>query len=359
MRMVIVSGFYQVNMERPLRIILLFLCILGILAAGCTGPTPDPLVGHWGGMIGMIYTSLDANQNGTAIWSAQSPLVGKIETPVKWQKNENGTYTLFTETPGILIISGDTMIFGNSKDNITLTRGLTYTPPSSSMYAVTTTQPPQIAPQSVATQSQDEKMDMAFVSYLNDNQIVDRMSALMQSNKGAYYIDQGFNAEPKNEAVTLTGLITKAPSPGSESMKSYRSAMLNALSLMDGTTAGFSRYTDAMNGVITTGKAALDQYSVTSTSSVISGSKSITLSGTGDDVREFTLYGDGMRIFVMSYSGNHNFAIWVKDAQGDKIDLIANEIGSYSGKKSERMGPGTYYLDVTASGPWTVTITSA
>ena len=87
-------------------------------------------------------------------------------------------------------------------------------------------------------------------------------------------------------------------------------------------------------------------------------SKSITFQGSGDDVQSFTATGDGMRIFSMSYSGDGNFAIWLKDSQGNDINLLANEIGSYNGKKSERLGPGTYYLDVTASGPWTITLAS-
>ena len=87
-------------------------------------------------------------------------------------------------------------------------------------------------------------------------------------------------------------------------------------------------------------------------------SKTTTFQGTGDDVQSFTANGDGIRIFTMSYSGSGNFAIWLKDSQGNEIDLLANEIGSYSGKKSNRLGPGTYYLDVTASGPWSVTLTS-
>jgi hypothetical protein len=87
-------------------------------------------------------------------------------------------------------------------------------------------------------------------------------------------------------------------------------------------------------------------------------SKTTTFQGSGDDVQSFTATGDGIRIFAMSYSGEHNFAVILKDSQGNEIDLLANEIGSYSGKKSERLGPGTYYLDVTASGPWSVTLTS-
>ena len=83
-----------------------------------------------------------------------------------------------------------------------------------------------------------------------------------------------------------------------------------------------------------------------------------TFHGNGDDVQSFTASGDGIRIFDMSYSGSSNFAIWLEDNQGNHIDLLVNKIGSYEGKKSEHLGPGTYYLDVTASGAWTVDLTS-
>ena len=89
-----------------------------------------------------------------------------------------------------------------------------------------------------------------------------------------------------------------------------------------------------------------------------SGSKVTTFTGSGDDVQSFTTYGSGIRIFSMRYTGSSNFIVWLENSDGDKLDLLANEIGSYSGKTSEKMGPGKYYLDVQASGPWTITLTS-
>jgi hypothetical protein len=88
------------------------------------------------------------------------------------------------------------------------------------------------------------------------------------------------------------------------------------------------------------------------------GSQTTQLSGTGDDVQSFTTTGDGMRIFSMSYDGEDYFSVWLEDAYGNRLDLLVSNIGSYSGKTLETLGPGTYYLDVKASGPWTVTITS-
>lgn len=94
-------------------------------------------------------------------------------------------------------------------------------------------------------------------------------------------------------------------------------------------------------------------------SSTQSGSSSSThLSGNGDDVVSFTADGIGLRIFNMKYLGQHNFAVKLKDEDGDYLSLLVNEIGSYSGKKSETLTTGKYFLDVTASGPWTIDISS-
>ena len=87
-------------------------------------------------------------------------------------------------------------------------------------------------------------------------------------------------------------------------------------------------------------------------------SQSTHFSGNGDDVQTFTATGSGLRIFTMQYSGAHNFAVILKDSNGEWIDLLANEIGSYSGRKSAVLRTGTYYLDVTASGPWSIDILS-
>jgi hypothetical protein len=81
-----------------------------------------------------------------------------------------------------------------------------------------------------------------------------------------------------------------------------------------------------------------------------------SLSGIGDDVQSFTITGAGLRIFMMRHDGTRNFAVVVKDHSGNWVALIVNEIGSYFGKKFENLTTGTYYLDITADGSWTIDI---
>jgi hypothetical protein len=81
-----------------------------------------------------------------------------------------------------------------------------------------------------------------------------------------------------------------------------------------------------------------------------------SLSGTGNDVQFFTVTVTGLRIFILSHDGTRNFAVVLKDQKGHWVALIANEIGSYLGKKIEHLTTGTYYLDITADGSWTIDI---
>jgi hypothetical protein len=130
--------------------------------------------------------------------------------------------------------------------------------------------------------------------------------------------------------------------------------MMDALALMDGSTAGFSRYRDAMQTVIQAKNTALSEMHSLG-SSVIDATH---LSGYGNDVRWYNTTETGQKTFSMHHSGDSNFAITLKDADGKYISLLANEIGEYSGKKSERLTAGEYYLEITADGEWTIGITS-
>jgi len=87
-------------------------------------------------------------------------------------------------------------------------------------------------------------------------------------------------------------------------------------------------------------------------------SDSIQVSGNGNGVKPFTVTGTGLSEFSMSYSGQQNFIVRLRDSEGKYIELLANEIGSYSGKKTATLRTGKYVLDITASGPWTIDISS-
>jgi hypothetical protein len=88
-------------------------------------------------------------------------------------------------------------------------------------------------------------------------------------------------------------------------------------------------------------------------------SKTYSFEGTGDYTQIFTTTSDGTLVFRMNYPGQEVFIVTIKDEHGDDIEVLANEGGSYTGTKSVQLGAGTYYLDVAAAAPWTVTMSTA
>jgi len=115
-------------------------CIALVLVAGCASvgsspviipapPAQDPVVDHWAGPMGSMYLSLDVYSNGTADWAVtDSTMMGTMSVPVQWVKNSNSSYTITTQPPNLITVSGDSMIIGGTGGNISLTRGLRLSP---------------------------------------------------------------------------------------------------------------------------------------------------------------------------------------------------------------------------------------
>lgn len=82
-----------------------------------------------------------------------------------------------------------------------------------------------------------------------------------------------------------------------------------------------------------------------------------TFSGTGADASPFLELETGLWRFTMTHDGSSNFAVWLFDADGNRIDLLANEIGRYQGSQMVPIdSPGVYLLGIEADGAWTVAI---
>lgn len=84
----------------------------------------------------------------------------------------------------------------------------------------------------------------------------------------------------------------------------------------------------------------------------------LSYTGVGDDVIE--LPAALKQGFVeQSHTGSSNFAVWAIDKNMEKVDLLANEIGNFSGAATFGFGfadDPIKYLEVTADGNWTVNI---
>ena len=85
-------------------------------------------------------------------------------------------------------------------------------------------------------------------------------------------------------------------------------------------------------------------------------SDSLKYSGSGDDTRGFSVTNGGGFLITGSHFGSRNFIVHITDSNGEIEEFVFNEIGSYSGKKIVHLDAGRHYLEVTASGSWTIDI---
>ncbi len=85
--------------------------------------------------------------------------------------------------------------------------------------------------------------------------------------------------------------------------------------------------------------------------------ESFTVEGRGDDVIDFGIPGDEAAVLEFTHTGSSNFAVISYTAAADRIDLLVNTIGSYTGARPANFlsGEEISELEITADGPWTVT----
>ncbi|MCE5255147.1 MAG: hypothetical protein LLG45_13255 [Actinomycetia bacterium] len=89
-----------------------------------------------------------------------------------------------------------------------------------------------------------------------------------------------------------------------------------------------------------------------------------TLTGSGPNVTIPIALTSGVAVFNMTHSGSSNFIVTLYADDGDYVDILANEIGAYSGEKSVTVNggilnasPGIHWVSVDADGDWTIKIT--
>lgn len=68
---------------------------------------------------------------------------------------------------------------------------------------------------------------------------------------------------------------------------------------------------------------------------------------------QFTV-AEGLHVFSLVHKGDANFAVWLLDDRGKRVELLVNAVGPFSGSKAVRLQRGNYSLDVSANGPWTI-----
>jgi L-ascorbate metabolism protein UlaG (beta-lactamase superfamily) len=82
-----------------------------------------------------------------------------------------------------------------------------------------------------------------------------------------------------------------------------------------------------------------------------------TLKGTGQQAAGMFYLDTGLVVFEMTHDGDGHFGVVLLDAEGDPIDLLANEIGEFDGSKAVGINKaGIYLLDISADGNWEISI---
>lgn len=79
--------------------------------------------------------------------------------------------------------------------------------------------------------------------------------------------------------------------------------------------------------------------------------------GKSNDVSEFFYLNKGLTRFELKHGGTSNFIVHLLDSQGDIIEFMVNEIGSFDGSKALGIKKsGIYLLDITADGDWEISV---
>lgn len=86
----------------------------------------------------------------------------------------------------------------------------------------------------------------------------------------------------------------------------------------------------------------------------------ISLSGNGQTATEPFELESGLVIFEMTHQGDGHFSGTLLDQNGQQAagvdSLLANVVGPFDGSRAAQAKAGRHVIDISASGPWTITI---
>ena len=81
----------------------------------------------------------------------------------------------------------------------------------------------------------------------------------------------------------------------------------------------------------------------------------VTLTGEGKKATEFFELEKGLWVVEFEHDGSSNFQVKLLDGDGDTVDYLANEIGSFEGSSAIKIDESAaYLLDVDADGSWSI-----
>lgn len=116
---------------------------------------------------------------------------------------------------------------------------------------------------------------------------------------------------------------------------------------------------DDKQGVLALGSTAGPASTPTPTSTPVPTPTPVTQSFSGQGHRAISSIQleTGLTIVTMTHTGSSNFIVWLRDSNGQDVELLVNRIGSFDGSTAFGItDSGPYALDIDADGAWTIGI---
>ena len=79
-------------------------------------------------------------------------------------------------------------------------------------------------------------------------------------------------------------------------------------------------------------------------------------SGKGSTATPIFSLSAGLHTFSVTHDGESNIIVHLLDSNGKEVELLANEIGAYTGSQAVKTSDALYLLEISADGNWTVNI---
>ena len=79
-------------------------------------------------------------------------------------------------------------------------------------------------------------------------------------------------------------------------------------------------------------------------------------SGNGTSISPFFHSDGGLLVIGGTYQGDGRVAIRLRDANGQVVEQIANQVGTFTGSKGVSVNPGIYFLELYGNGNWSVNV---
>jgi hypothetical protein len=87
--------------------------------------------------------------------------------------------------------------------------------------------------------------------------------------------------------------------------------------------------------------------------------KTYSFHGTGDyEDFTFSTDRDATWVFSLTYPKEGIFTVILKNARGEKLQVLANEGGAGTSRKTVSLKAGDYYFDIKADAPWYITMSA-